>query len=164
MLSSSMLLLSSSFFLVFIFYKCFPLARMTTKFNQGMYSRMMAKKNKPLSNPGAKTVRVMDKGASITLATPATPGTEMTRTASLATSVEEIIPLWNKRQRTGDTLKDKADSQSSSVWDNARVTLERVQEIFTTKEMKVFSGMSPNEVVGLHLHKLVQVVYLCNLF
>lgn len=76
---------------------------------------MMAKKNKPFSNPGAKTVRVMDKGASITLATPATPGTEMTRTASLATSVEEIIPLWNKRQRTGDTLKDKADSQSSSV-------------------------------------------------
>ena len=63
----------------------------------------------------------MDKGAFVTPATPATPGTEMTRTASPATSVEEIIPLQNKRPHTGDKLKEKVDSGSSSVWDDARV-------------------------------------------
>ena len=90
-----MLLFSSSFF----FNECFPFAGMTTKFIQGMYARIRAKKNEPLSNLGAKTVRVMDKGASVTPATLATPGTKTTRTASSATLVEEIplIPLRNKR-------------------------------------------------------------------
>ena len=77
---------------------------MTTKFNQGMYAQMRAKKNEPLSNLGAKAVWVMDKGTSVTPATPATPGTEATRTASPATSVEEIIPQ-QKRKRNGDKGK-----------------------------------------------------------
>ena len=84
---------------------------------------MKAKKNEPLSNVRARTVQVMDKRASVTPTSPATSGTETTRTASLATSIEEIIPLWNKRQHIGDNLKDKANSQSSSVWDDAGVTL-----------------------------------------
>ena len=58
---------------------------------------MRAKKNEPFSNLGARNVQVMDKGASVTLAMPATPSTETTRTASPATSVEEIIPIRNKR-------------------------------------------------------------------
>ena len=84
---------------------------------------MKAKKNEPLSNIGARTMQVMNKGASVTPTTPATSGTETTRTASLATSIEEIIPLWNKRQRIGDNLKDKANSRSFSVWDDVGVTL-----------------------------------------
>ena len=131
---------------------------MTTNFNQSMYAQMRAKKNEPLSNLRAKTVQVMDKGAFVTLATPVTPGTETTRTASPATLVEEIIPLQNKRQHTGDKLKDKANSRSSSVWDDAGVTLVQAQKTFTTEEMKVFSSTSPIEVVGRHLHKLVQVL------
>ena len=75
---------------------------MTTKFNQGMYARMRAKKNEPLSNRGTKGVRVMEKGILITTATPSTPVVESARTASLATSIEEIPPQWSKRQRTGD--------------------------------------------------------------
>ena len=46
-------LLSSSLplFLFFFFSnKCFSFAEMTTKFNQGMYAKMRAKKNEPLSN------------------------------------------------------------------------------------------------------------------
>ena len=122
---------------------------------------MKAKKNEPLSNIGARTMQVMDKGASVTPTTPATSGTETTRTASLATSIEEIIPLWNKRQRIGDNLKYKANSRSFSVWDDVGVTLARAQETFITEEMKVFSSMSPNKVMGCHLHTLVQVMYLC---
>ena len=68
------------------------MAGMTTKFNQGMYARMRAKKNEPLSNLGAKIVRVMDKGAFVALAPPITLGIEMMRTASPATSIEEIPP------------------------------------------------------------------------
>ena len=80
---------------------------------------MKAKKNEPFSNLGAKTMRVMDKGTS-----PATPGTETTRTTSRATLVEEIIPQ-RKRQRIGDKGKDKADSRLSNVWDNVGVALAR---------------------------------------
>ena len=61
-------------------------------------------------------------------------------------------------------MKDKADFGLSSVWDDAGVVLARVQETFTAKEMKVFSGTTPNEVVVHHLHKLVQVVYLSKFF
>ena len=45
---------------------------MMTKFNQGMYARMRAKKNEPLYNLGAKAVRVVEKGVSVTPATPST--------------------------------------------------------------------------------------------
>ena len=54
---------------------------------------MRAKKNESLSNLRARTVWVVEKGTSVTPATLATLGRETMRTASLATSVEEIIPL-----------------------------------------------------------------------
>ena len=42
--------------------------------------------------------------------------------------------------------------------------MTRAQEIFTTDEMKVFSGLSPSELAGHHLHKLVQVMNSCKLY
>ena len=57
---------------------------------------MRAKKNKPLSNLGAKNVKVMDKGASVAPTTPITPSIEMARKASPTTSVEEIPPQWKR--------------------------------------------------------------------
>ena len=74
---------------------------------------MRAKKNKSFSNLGARAMRLVEKGVSVT---PTTPGTKMTRTASPGTSVEEITPL-RKKQRVVDKGKDKADSRSSSVWE-----------------------------------------------
>ena len=127
------------------------------KFNQGMYAKMRAKKNEPLSTLRVRTVRIVKKGVSIT---PITPGTETTRIASLATSIEKIAPL-RKKQCVANKGKNKADSRSSSVWDDAGLVLVRAQEAFTAEELKAFSGISSNEVVGRHLHKLVQVVYLC---
>ena len=127
---------------------------MATKFDQSMYTRMRAKKNEPLSNLGAKNVKVMDKGASITPATSVTPSIKTARTASPITLVEEIPPQ-QKRQRTGDKEKGKVDSCSSSVWGDAGVAMARAQENFTAEEMKIFSGSSPSELMGCHLHKLV---------
>ena len=85
---------------------------MTTKSNQGMYTRMRAKKNDPLSNLGTRTVHIVEKGVSIT---PATPDTETMRTASPATLIEDITPLW-KKQHVADKGKDKANSCLSSVY------------------------------------------------
>ena len=153
-------LLSSSLslpFLFFFFYKCFPFARMTMKFNQGMYAKMKAKKNEPFSNLRRRVVRVVEKGVSVT---PTTLVIKTSRTATLATSVEEITPLWKKQ--SVDKGKDKADSRSSNVWDNAGLALARAQDAFSAEELRVFSSMSSNEVVGRHIHKLVQVVYLCD--
>ena len=42
--------------------------------------------------------------------------------------------------------------------------MARAQDIFTTDEIKVFLGLSPSELVGRHLHKLVQVMNLCKLY
>ncbi|KAL0014155.1 hypothetical protein SO802_001224 [Lithocarpus litseifolius] len=125
--------------------------KMMLKFNQGVYEKMRAKKNEPLSNLEKRVVRVVEKGVSIT---PATLVTKMTRTASPTTSVEEIIPRL-KKQCVANKGKDKADSHSSNVWDDAGLTLTRAQDAFTTEELKVFFGMSFNEFVGRHIHKLV---------
>ena len=135
---------------------------MTTKFNQGMYARMRAKKNDPLSNLGTKGVRVMENGILVTTATPSTPAVKSMRTTSPATSIEKIPPQRNKRQRTGDKQKEKVNSWSSNIWDDVEVQA-RAQDIFIADDMKVFSRVSANEVVGHHLHKLVQVLYKCDL-
>ena len=89
-----------------------------------------------------------------------TPGIEIVRTASPTTFVEEIPSQW-KRQRAGDKDKEKSNSRSSNVWGDAGVVMARAQEIFTSDEMKIFSGSFPGELVGRHLHKLIQVMYLC---
>ena len=62
-----------------------------------------------------------------------------------------------------DKGKEKAKSRSSSVWDDAGLALTRAQDPFTIEELKVFSGRPSNEIVGRHIHKLVQVMYLYNL-
>ena len=105
----------------FFFNKWFSFIDMTTKFNQGMYAKMKAKKNEPFSNLGKRTVCIMEKGV---LVTPPTPITEPTRTASPATLMEEITP-FSKRQRMADKGKEKATSHSSSVWDDFDLTLTR---------------------------------------
>ena len=94
---------------------------MTTKFNQGMFAKMRVKKNEPFSNLGNMVVRVVEKGVSVTLATPVT---ESMRIASSATLVEEITPRL-KKQRMVDKGKDKADSCSSSIWDDVGLALMR---------------------------------------
>ena len=75
------------------FNKCFSFAEMTTAFNQEMCAKMRAKKNEPFSNLRKRVVHVVEKGTPIT---PVASVPEAMRTASLATSVEEIIPRPKK--------------------------------------------------------------------
>ena len=75
---------------------------MTTKFNQGMYAKMMGKKNKPLSNLEKRTVQVVEKGVSIT---PPASVTKPSRTASPALQwkklrLSERSLTWTTRGRT----------------------------------------------------------------
>ena len=124
--------------------------------SEDMNAQMRSKKDEPLSAIGAKSDRVTERGApilAVLLSTP-TPGT--VGTASSTPLVEELTPR-HKKPRTGDKQKEKVDSQSSSVWDDAGVALARAQDIFGDDDMKVFLGVSTNEVVGRRLHKLVQV-------
>ena len=84
---------------------------MKTKFNKDMYAKMRSKKDEPLSSIGKKGVCVMGKGPSVTPVTSATPivfAVETVRTASPATSVEEIpTPLLEEvahiRQGEGES-------------------------------------------------------------
>ena len=66
---------------------------MTTKFNQGMYAKMRAKKNEPLSNLGKRVVHVIEKETPITLVASVPTAT---RATSPATLVEEITPRLKK--------------------------------------------------------------------
>ena len=118
-----------------------------------MYAKIRGKKNEPQSNIGKRTVWVVGKGVSVT---PPTLVIEPSRTASLATSVEEITPI-RKKPRVDDKGKDKADSCSSTVFYDASLALARTQESFSAKELKVFSSVPFHELVDCHIHKLVLV-------
>ena len=121
----------------------------------GVVRQDAARKNVPLLSLGKKVVRVVDKGTPIT---PVTSVLETMRVASPATSVEEITP-HPKTQRVMDKGREKVGSRSSSIWGDAGLALTRAHDVFTAKDLKVFSGMPSNEIVGSHIHKLVQVMY-----
>ena len=131
---------------------------MTTKFNKDMYAKMRTEKDEPLSSLGKRTVHVTRKGPSVTppaFVTPIVSGTETVRTASQATSIEEIPTSASKRPRVTDKGKEKADSYSSSVWDDEGLAVERAHGAVTAEDLKVISGVSFNEVAPHHAHKLV---------
>ena len=138
----------------------FLLAEMTKKFNKDMYTKMRSKKDEPLSSLGKKTVRVTGKGpAPPSLSTAHPIALKTTRTASPATSLEEIPTPGSKRQRvTGkEKEKEKAVTHSSTIWDDERLAVDRAHEVVTPANLKALSDLSLNEVASRHVHKLVQV-------
>ena len=89
---------------------------MTNRFNKDMYTKMRSKKDEPLANIGKKGVRIMEKGPFVLPATNTTPiisGVENVRTASPATSVEEIPTPSSKRQQVSGKEKEKERVGSS---------------------------------------------------
>ena len=130
---------------------------MTTKFNKDMYAKMKSKKDELLSNIGKKIVRVTGKGPSIApLASvnPIVSVTETTRTASPATSVEEIPTPSSKRPRVSSKEKEKVDSRSSTIWDDERLAVDRAHEVVTVADLKTLSDVPLNEVASRHVHRL----------
>ena len=137
---------------------------MTTKFNKDMYAKMRSKKDKPLSSIGKKGVRVTGKGPSVTPITSATPivsAVETVRTASPATSVEEIPTLSLKKLRTSGREREKADSHSSTVWSDGGLAMDRAYGVVTAEDLKAFTGVPFIVVANQQVHKLVQVICLC---
>ena len=134
--------------------KCSLLAEMMTKFNKDMYAQMRNKKGEPLSTIGTKSARITDRGAPILAALLSSPAPVTAGTASPTPSIKELTPR-NKRLRVRDKQKEKVDSRPSSIWDDAGVSIARAQDIFSTDDMKVLSGVPVDEVARRHLHKLV---------
>ena len=137
---------------------------MTTKFNKDMYGKMRSKKDEPLSSIGKKGVRVMGKGPSMTPVTSATPivsAIKTVRTASLATSVEEIPTPSLKRLRMSGREREKADSHSSIVWSDGGLAMDRAHGVVTAEDLKALNGVPFNVVSNQQVHKLVQVIRLC---
>ena len=54
------------------------------------------------------------------------------RIFSLITLVEEITPR-TKKLRLANKGKEKVDSRSSNIWDNAILAMTRAQDAFTTE-------------------------------
>ena len=111
---------------------------------------------RPLSAIGAKSIRVTKRGTPILAALSSIPTLTTVGIASPTPSVEELTPR-HKKPRTRDKQKKKADSRSSSIWDDDGVALAHAQDVFSADDTKVFSKVSANEVMGHHLHKLVEV-------
>ena len=80
----------------------------------------------------------MEKGTPVT---PITSVPKVTKIVSPATLVK-ITPR-PKKQRVADKGKEKADSHSSGMWDNASLAQIRAQDALTTKELKVLSSCLP---------------------
>ena len=126
---------------------------------------MRVKKDEPLSNIGKKKVRVTGKGPSVVPVASVTLvvfGVETTRIASPSTSVEKLPTLVSKRLRLSDREKEKADPCSSTVWSDERLAVDRAHGVVTAEDLKVFSGVTFNNIARRHVHKLVQVKCLCN--
>ena len=49
---------------------------------------------------------------------------------------------------------------SSSIWDNTGLAMTSAPDTFTIKDLQVLFGVPANEIVGHHIHKLIQVVNL----
>ena len=81
----------------------------------------------------------------------------MTRTASPATSVEEIPTLGSKRPCVSGKEKEKVNSRSSTIWDDERLAVDRAHEVMTVVDLRTLSDMPLNEVASHHVHRLVQV-------
>lgn len=81
---------------------------MTTKFNQGLYARIKAKKNEPLSSIGQRRVRVIEK--EVVEKGSSTPAPEEGQTTSPAVSIEEVTPRL-KKCRTRDKRKEKVGAK-----------------------------------------------------
>ena len=140
---------------------------MMTKFSKDMYAKMRSKKDEPLSSIGKKGVRVTGKGPSVTPVTSTTPiisAVETMRTASPATSVEEIPTPSSKRLRMSSKEREKADSYSSTVWKDGGLAMDRAHGVVTIEDLKAFNGVPFNVVANQQVHKLVQVIRLCVLF
>ena len=140
---------------------------MITKFNKDMYAKMRSKKDEPLSSIRKKGVRVTGKGPLVTPVTSATPivsVVEMVRTASRATSVEEIPTPSSNRLRTSGREKERADSHSSIVWSDEGLAMDQVHGVVTVEDLKALNGVPFNVVANQQVHKLVQVICLCVLF
>ena len=136
---------------------------MTTKFNKDMYAKMRSKKDEPLSSIGKKGVHVTRKGPFVTAVASATPivsNVETARMVSPTTSVEEI-PTPSKRPHLTVKEKEKADSRSSTVWDDKGLVVERAHGVVTVEDLKAFSSVPFNVVVNQHVHKLVQIKCSC---
>ena len=90
---------------------------------------MRAKKNEPLSNLGAKNVKVTDKGASVTPATRVTPGIETARMASPITLVEETLlnrrgnGLVIRRRRRLNLIRLVSGAMPGSRWLGHKILL-----------------------------------------
>ena len=80
---------------------------------------------------------------------------KMTRTASPATSVEEVPTLTSKRSRLEGKGKEKSNFRASSIWNDAELAVERAHEVITVEDLKIFSGVPSNKVVARHIHRLV---------
>ena len=148
----------------FFFNKYSILTEMMTKFNKDMYAKMRSKKDEPLSSIGKKGVRVMGKGPLVTPVTSATPivsAIETVRTASPATSMEEIPTPSLKSLHTSSKEREKADSHSSTVWSDGGLAMDRAHRVVTAEDLKAFTGVLFNVVANQQVHKLVQVIGLC---
>nr|XP_023924366.1 uncharacterized protein LOC112035768 [Quercus suber] len=120
--------------------KCFSLAEMTSKFNKDMYAKIRAKKDKPLSSIGKKTVLVTGRGPFVTPTASVTPivsGTETTRAASPSTLIEELPTPVSKKPHLSDKEKEKVDSRPSTIWGDERLAVDRAHNVMTADDLEV---------------------------
>ena len=91
------------------------------------------------------------KGPSVTPVTSATPiisVVETVRTASPATSVEEIPTPSSKRLCMSGRERERANSHSSTMWSDEGLAMDRVHGVVTAGDLKALNGVPFNVVTN----------------
>ena len=104
------------------------------------------------------------KGPSMTPVTSATPivsAIETVRTASPATSIEEIPTPSSKRLHMSGRERERADSHLSTVWSDGGLAMDRAHGVVMVEDLKALNGVPFNVVANQQVHKFVQVIHLC---
>ena len=137
----------------------FLFAEITTKFNWEFYAQVKEKKNEPLSNIGQHRLKVVEKEKEkkVTEKGSSTPALDEGLVSSSALSIEEITP-HHKKHKTGEKGKKKV---GANIWGDAETALTRANDLITPDELKEIAGIPSHEMVNRHVHKLVQVTFLC---
>ena len=97
----------------------------------------------------------------VTSATPIVSAVETVRTASPATSIEEIPTPSSKRLHMSGRERERANSHLSTVWSDGGLAMDRAHGVVMVEDLKALNGVPFNVVANQQVHKFVQVIHLC---
>ena len=138
----------ASSLLCLIAYLTFGLTEMLIRYSKEKYACIRGLKNEPLSNLAADSKKRKlseEKGKAVAL-------------PSVQVALSSPTPSLEVTTFTPPTTRSKGKGKAGrSVWDDLATTMGHAHNVITDDTLKGLSSIPSHELVGRHIHKLVQV-------